>query len=171
MPISWTESPSPRTCEVTSTIDQLLSHLHHSQQPGYPPVFDKRSNCAFRFLDSRRSNGRRSSLDCSSTSITRHVVFFVAFTQPYACSSAISLPDHALPDAKFCHAADFFGNDVHGLTSFAVRHTKTLAGSESRHRSSEGAADASLQLLASWYYAKASARGRVSLTETSYLVQ
>ena len=90
MPISWTESPSPRTCEVTSTIDQLLSHLHHSQQPGYPPASGKRSNCAFRVLDSRRSNGRRSSLDCSSTSITRHVVSVVSFTQPCACSSAIS---------------------------------------------------------------------------------
>jgi hypothetical protein len=90
VPISWTESPSPRTCEVTSTIDQLLSHLHHSQQPGYPPSYCKWSNWAFRVLDSRRSNGRRSSLDCSSTSITRHVVPVVAFTQPCACSSAIS---------------------------------------------------------------------------------
>jgi hypothetical protein len=112
VPISWTESPSPRTCEVTSTIDQLLSHLHHSQQPGYPSVSYKLSNYAFRVLDSRRSNGRRSSLDCSSTSITRHVVFFVAFTQPCACSNAISLPAHILPDAKLCHAGDFSRYDV-----------------------------------------------------------
>jgi len=83
-------------------IDQLLSHLHHSQQPDYPPVFGKRSNRAFRVLDSRRSNGRRSSLDCSSTSITCHVVSVVACTQPCACSSAISKCNRGMTQQVKC---------------------------------------------------------------------
>ena len=33
MQISWAESPSPHTCEVTSTIDQLLSHCTIHSNP------------------------------------------------------------------------------------------------------------------------------------------
>jgi hypothetical protein len=62
-------------------MDQLLSHLHHSQQPGYPPAFSKPSNRTF------QGPCGRSSLDCSSTSITGQVVSVVACAQPSDCSN------------------------------------------------------------------------------------